>query len=109
METLVEKVGEVHILHLRGRLDLTATTQFNTLLQDVISRGASKIVLDCRDLEYVSSSGLSTFIVGSRNLGPGGTLVFASLTRHVQSVFDMTGLANVFQICVSKEDALKVC
>ena len=28
METLVEKVGDVQILHLRGRLDLTAVAEF---------------------------------------------------------------------------------
>jgi anti-sigma B factor antagonist len=107
METLVEKVGDVQILHLRGRLDLTAAAEFSALLDGIISAGATKIVMDCRDLQYVSSSGLGAFISGGKQLGPDGKLLFAALNRHVQSVFEMTGIANLFQICASKEDALR--
>ena len=107
METLVEKVGDVQILHLRGRLDLTAADEFDVLLHSIISEGGTKIVMDCRDLQYVSSSGLGAFISGGKKLGPDGKLVFVALNRHVQSVFEMTGLANLFLICGSKEDALR--
>jgi anti-anti-sigma factor len=107
METLAEKVGDVQILHLRGRLDLAAAGEFGALLEGIIDNGASKIVMDCRDLQYVSSSGLGTFIHGGKKLGAGGKLVFAGLSAHLQDVFEMTGLSNLFQICGSKEDALQ--
>jgi anti-anti-sigma factor len=107
METLAEKVGDVQILHLRGRLDLVAAGEFGAMLDRIISAGASKIVMDCRDLQYVSSSGLGAFIQGGKKLGAGGKLVFAGLSAHVQELFEMTGLANLFQICGSKEDALR--
>jgi anti-anti-sigma factor len=107
METLVERVGDVQVLHLRGRLDLTAASEFSALLQGIIHEGGTKIVIDCRDLQYVSSSGLSTFISGGKKLGPHGKLVFVALNHHVQSLFEMTGIANLFQICGSKEDALR--
>jgi anti-sigma B factor antagonist len=107
METLVEKIGDVQVLHLRGRLDLTASKDFSVLLQGVIQQGATRIVMDCRDLDYVSSSGLGAFISGGKKLGPEGKLVFAALSRHVQNVFEMTGLANLFAVCGTKEDALQ--
>jgi|SRR5271166_4462459 len=107
METLEEKVGDVQILHLRGRLDLVAAGEFGALLEGIINTGASKIVLDCRDLRYVSSSGLGAFIQVGKKLGAAGELVFAGLSDHVQELFEMTGLANLFQICGSKEDALR--
>ena len=107
METLVEKVGDVQILHLRGRLDLTASAEFGTLLEGIISKGGTKIVMDCRDLQYVSSSGLGAFISGGKKLGPEGKLVFTALNHHVQTLFEMAGIANLFLICGSKEDALR--
>lgn len=107
METLVEKVGDVQVLHLRGRLDLTAAGEFGALLDGIISGGVSKIVMDCRDLQYVSSSGLGAFIQGGKKLGTGGKLVFAGLSSHVQELFEMTGIASLFEICGSKEDALR--
>jgi anti-anti-sigma factor len=106
METLVEKSGDVQILHLRGRLDLTGVTEFSDLLHGLIDKGETKIILDCRDLQYVSSSGLGAFIAGGKKLAPNGKLVFAALNHHVQNVFEMTGIANLFHICGSSEDAL---
>jgi len=108
METLVEKVGDVQILHLRGRLDLTASEEFGTLLNGIISAGATRIILDCRDLQYVSSSGLGAFIAGGKLLAPDCKLVFAALSRHVQGLFEMTGLIGLFTICASKDDALRL-
>ena len=70
METLVEKVGDVQIVHLRGRLDLTAAAEFGAFLQAIISEGGIKIVMDCRDLQYVSSSGLGAFIIRRQKAGP---------------------------------------
>lgn len=107
METLVEKVGEIQVLHLRGRLDLTGVPEFSGLLQSLIDAGNKRIVLDCRDLQYVSSSGLGAFIAAGKKLAPDHKLVFAAFTRSVQNVFEMTGIANLFLICASKEDALK--
>lgn len=107
METLVETVGDVQILHLRGRLDLTAVAEFGALMDGIISQGGNRIVIECRELQYVSSSGLGTFISGGKKVAPNGKLVFSSLNRHIQNVFEMTGMANLFAICGSKEDALE--
>lgn len=107
METLLEKVGDVQVIHLRGKLDLASAPDFETLLQGLIGGGEYKIVLDCRDLKYVSSSGLGAFIAGGKSLGANGKLVFAGLSGHIQSLFDMTGIANLFEICGTKDDAVR--
>jgi len=107
METLEENVGDIKVLHLRGRLDLATAPAFENRLKTLISSGEKKIVLDCRDLKYVSSSGLGAFVSCAREISPQGTLVFASLNQHVQSLFDMTGIARVLPICKTKEDAVR--
>ena len=84
-----------------------AAGDFGKLLVGMIDGGANKIVMDCRDLQYVSRSGLGAFIQGGKKLGASGKLVFAALNSHIQDVFEMTGIANLFTICSSKEDALK--
>jgi anti-anti-sigma factor len=106
METVVEKVGDVRVVQLRGRLDLANSVEFGTLLQGFIGSGETKIVIDCRELKYVSSSGLGTFIAAGKSLGGNGKLVFAGLSTHLQSLFDMTGIANLFSICETKDEAI---
>jgi stage II sporulation protein AA (anti-sigma F factor antagonist) len=107
METLEEKVGDVKILHLRGRLDLGATAEFEGRVKALIGAGENRIVLDCRDLKYVSSSGIGAFVTLGKQLANNGALVFAGLTQHVASVFEMTGISRVFTVCKTKEDALR--
>jgi anti-sigma B factor antagonist len=107
METLLEKIGDVQVVHLRGRLDLATAPEFAKLLQGLIGSGETRIVLDCRDLKYVSSSGLGTFIAAGKSLGSDGKLVFAGLSHHLQSLFDMTGIANLFEICGTKDDGVR--
>src|SRR5262245_4426716 len=104
METLEEKIGDVKVLHLRGRLDLAATPEFESRVKTLIGAGEKRIVLDCRDLKYVSSSGIGAFITCGKQLSKNGSLVFAALTHHVESVFEMTGISRVFTICKTKEE-----
>jgi anti-anti-sigma factor len=106
METLEEKIGDVKVLHLRGRLDLAAAPEFESLVKTLIGGGESRIVLECRDLKYVSSSGLGAFIACGKALADGGSLVFAGLSNHIESLFEMTGIAGLFTICKTKQDAL---
>ena len=107
METQVEEVDGVQIVHPHGRLDLTKVAEFSALLQGLIEAGNTKIVLDCRNLEYISSAGLGAFVAAAKKLGPDHKLVFASFKQSVRNVFDMTGVANLFQICNSMEEALE--
>src|SRR5690348_7980326 len=107
METIEEKVGDVKVLHLRGRLDLAATAEFESRLKKLIEAGERRLVLDCKELKYVSSSGIGALVGCGKQLENSGVLIFAGLTHHVASVFDMSGLARVFTVCKTKEDALR--
>jgi len=106
METLEENVGDIKILHLRGRLDLAAAPAFESRVKLLISSGERKIVLDCRDLKYVSSSGIGVFVTCAKGLSPQGKLIFVALNQHVESLFELTGLSRVLTICKTKEDAV---
>ncbi len=107
METESEKLGGVHVVSLRGRLDLGAAPQLEAFLQESIAAGDRKIVLDCRELKYVSSSGLGVFIATAKRLAPDAKLAFASLSPNLQSLMDMTGIAPLFDIFSDKDAAVQ--
>lgn len=107
METLQETIAEVRVLHLRGRLDLASAPEFEGLVKGLIRNGDAKIVLDCRELKYVSSAGLGAFISCGKELATNGSLVFAGLSNHIESLFEMAGIAPLFVICKTKDDALR--
>ena len=107
METFQEKINNIRILHLRGRLDLAAAPQFEKLVKGLIADGERTFLLDCRDLTHVSSAGLGAFISCGKLLEDQGTFVFAGLSSRIEGLFEITGLTGMFRICKTKHDALK--
>jgi anti-anti-sigma factor len=66
MEMSEEKIGDVKVVRLRGRLDAAAAPVWKSRGKTLVKAGDRKIVLDCLGLTFVDSSGLTAFIA-SRN------------------------------------------
>ena len=50
--------GEILAVVLDGSLNATTTEQFNQAIQNHLDQGRTKIIIDCRRVEYISSLGL---------------------------------------------------
>lgn len=107
MEISREKAGDVLVLHLRGRLDVSTAPELESAVNELIGAGGRRFVIDCRELRYVSSAGLGTFISCGQKLSDDGSLMFSGLSPHLESLFAMTGISGLFTICKSREDALE--
>jgi anti-sigma B factor antagonist len=60
---------------------------------------AGTIVLDCTDLEYISSSGLRLFLsLRKAAASKGGKVIVKAINKDIRSVFMMTGFLNLFEI-----------
>ena len=58
-----------------------------------------QLLLDCRKLEYISSSGLRIFLKLKKSVDTkGGQVTLSALQPTVREVFEMTGFAKMFQI-----------
>jgi anti-sigma B factor antagonist len=57
------------------------------------------ITLDCKDLEYISSSGLRLFLtIRKEASAKGGTVIIQNINDDIRKVFMMTGFFNLFDI-----------
>ena len=55
-------------------------------------------MLDCTNLEYISSSGLRLFLAVLKNAKPKGSHVYITgISDSLRSVFAMTGFTNLFE------------
>lgn len=108
MKISEDKKGEIVILSLNGKLDVTTSGDFETKILNMIDKGENKLIVDCCQLDYISSSGLRVFIVGSKKLkNLGGEIVISSLKDSIRNVFDCVGFSPLFRIYDSEEEALK--
>jgi anti-sigma B factor antagonist len=106
MEISLSLVGDVPVFHLCGRLDASTAPGLQERFSLVLAEGETRVVMDCRDLTYISSAGLRVFITALKSLkSRGGGLGVASLQRPVMDLFRLAGLEELFLPAASVEEA----
>ena len=84
---------------LSGRLDTAVSQEVATAVQPLIDQADKTLVLDCKDLAYISSSGLRIFLtVRKAAAAKGGKVIVRDITPEIRQVFMMTGFLNLFEI-----------
>lgn len=81
-----------------GRLDTAASTKAAADMEPLMDNADKPIVLDCSDLEYISSSGLRLFLsLRKQTISKGGKVVISGMTPEVKQVFTITGFFSLFE------------
>ena len=81
-----------------GRLDTAASAQFATDMQPLIDRADKHILLDCSQLEFISSSGLRLFLtLRKATIAAHGDVTIMGMNNEVKQVFTLTGFLSLFK------------
>ena len=95
------------VVSVHGDLDLHSADALGDCLVGAAEQGASSVIVDLSDVEFVDSQGLGALLRGTRRLGRGADqfrLVVPG--RHVRRVFELTALDRVFVLDETREQAL---
>ena len=91
--------GEQLVAQLSGRLDTAAATAVTPDFQALAEQADKHIILDCSNLEYISSSGLRLFLtLRKESAAKGGKLQVRDINTDIRQVFMMTGFISLFEI-----------
>ena len=94
------------IVSVLGRLDEAGAPALETALSDAARSSGGHVVLDCRELVYVNSSGLRAVLIGAKGcVQEGGRLALASLQPNCRAVMEMSGLLTILGHHESVEEA----
>jgi anti-anti-sigma factor len=100
--------GEILAVLLHGSLDAMTTDQFNQAIQDHLDQGRTKIIIDCRMLDYVSSLGIGSLVaLQARVRKKGGEVKLAALFGLAADAIRLVGLARLLNIYGDLEFARK--
>ncbi len=81
-----------------GEIDGTNVTDFEQALSEAIPK-ATQMVVDLKDLEYVSSAGLRVFLMMQKQTAARGHgMVIKNVTDDVMDIFSITGFVKLLQI-----------
>ncbi|MBE0478262.1 STAS domain-containing protein [Candidatus Aerophobetes bacterium] len=107
MNITQKQEGGIDIFSLNGRFDAHCAADVEEKLNDAISRGARKLLLNLEGTEYISSAGLRVLLAIAKKLKKeGGQIKLCSLQPYVQEVFDVAGFTQIFTICKNLEEAV---
>lgn len=99
MKTTITENGNQILVALEGDLDTAASQQTEKDFQPLLSAKEKEITVDCKDLNYISSSGLRLFLSLLKSCKPNSnTLLLENLNDNIKKVFTMTGFSALFNI-----------
>ena len=82
-----------------GRLDTPAAVKAQQDITPLLENADKEIVLDCTNLEYISSSGRRLFLTLRKEASTkGGKVIIKNINDEIKKVFMMTGFFNLFEI-----------
>ncbi len=82
-------------LALEGRLDTVTAPQLQNTINEYLA-GAANIVMDCKDLTYVSSAGLRVLLTARKSIQ--GELTLKNVDPSVMEVLEITGFVDILNI-----------
>ena len=96
--TINEQAGRL-VAALAGDLDNAASTQAKRGLEPVFERTDCDVIIDCTELNYISSSGLRIVLdVFKHTRSNGHKAILKNLSEDVKEVFDLSGFLQLFII-----------
>ena len=92
---------------LSGRLDAFHCDYLLSCVEHQIEDGRKKLILDCKDLEFISSMGLAMLIRAHAKMKKlGGDVKLAGVGGLVASTLSLVGLDRVFHLYPTVEEAV---
>ena len=95
--TIQEQDGNM-VAKLAGSLDTAAAAETEKALSPLNDVEGKDIIIDCTDLEYISSAGLRIFLgILQSAQQKGGHVYISGINDSVRAVFTVTGFCNIFE------------
>ena len=99
MEITIKKTEQQTMIRIIGELDTIATTEQADELQKILDNARENMLVDCSEMEYISSAGLRFFMQLKRESeAQGGTVRLTNMNEDVADIFRMSGFNNIFEI-----------
>lgn len=97
------------IMTLDGELDASSSVMLDEELSDPQIMEYSKILVDCKNLHYISSAGLGVFISHLQRFEDAQIkLIFYNMQDKVRNVFEILGLDLLMTIVSDYEEARSI-
>ena len=98
MNVKVEEKDGKYVATLEGEKDTAAATEVEELLKPLYESNGKDVIIECKGLEYIASSGLRillSILKGAKAVG--SKVVLRNVNEDIKNVFQLTGFINIFE------------
>lgn len=85
------------VLAISGRIDTTTAPQLEGEIQNSVA-GITSLVLDFKEVEYISSAGLRVLLSTQKLMKKQGEMVLKNVCQDILDIFEMTGFSDFLTI-----------
>src|SRR5690625_6421119 len=91
-------------MHLRGEIDIYTATQLKDDLNDLVSEPNNEVIVDLKDVTYMDSTGLGTFVSALKHAETANTtMTLIRANDRLYRLFQVTGLNDVIDVHSEKK------
>jgi anti-anti-sigma factor len=108
LTTEIEDRDGIRLIHASGPLDSMTHDEFRNLLDSMVGKSRFRIVLDCANLTYVNSTGLT--LLAHYQRATASHLSFfgvAALNPRILKAIELLGMGKLVRLYATVEDALR--
>ncbi len=93
----IKRNAEETVMEIVGKLDtITAPDLEKAINEDI---GDTKdLVLDIKNLEYISSAGLRVLLAAQKKMHKHGSMKVRNVCENVMEIFEVTGFTDILEI-----------
>ncbi len=96
------------VIGVTGELDALVAPKLKELMNKHIDMGDIKLILDCENLVHINSLAMGILRGKLQSVKEvGGDIKIIRLNNHIQTIFDMIGLDEIFEIYATEEEAVE--
>jgi len=107
VEIEIQKEGHIALILIDGDIDASSSIQLDECLNKQLDNKQLNVVIDCSNLNYISSAGLGVFMSYIEEFSSSNQkFVLFGLSEKVHNVFEMLGLDQLMNITPTKSEAL---
>jgi len=104
----IEEKNSVKVLNLRGYLDAYTSLKFEEVMKKLVEGGSYKLVVNMKNLSYISSAGFGVFMAFVDEVRKnGGDIKFCCLSKKIDEIFELLGFKHIFSVLNSENEAIK--
>lgn len=84
-------------IEMTGRLETVTAPKLEETLKSSL-QGVSTLIMDMKNLEYISSAGLRVLFSAQKTMNKQGEMIIRNVNEDVMEVFEITGSVDVLTI-----------